>query len=187
MKDLVSRLGDRERRTVSVLAAVFGSAVILLLVFGLRARLDAGRASSRREGIEAQWKTAERNRTAALSEWDRWVQAGTDVRELRGTWFYDRKEGIGAIRSDLREVLTRAGVPAMDFEYSEGEIVKERFLRVGVRFAWGGTYPAFRRLLETIETHPRALHVVKIEFRNIGGTPGYVEAGITLEGYAVGE
>ncbi len=185
--DLIKRLEDRERRTVTSLAAVFGSVVILLLVFGVRARLDSGRAASRRAGIEAEWKTADRNRAAAVGELNQWVQAESDIGELRRTWFYDRAAGIGAIRSDLSEVLTKAGVTAMDFEYGEGDVVKDRLRRLSVRFAWGGAYPAFRRLLETIETHSRALHVAKIEFRNIGGSPGYVEAGITLEGYAINE
>ncbi|MBN1939373.1 MAG: hypothetical protein JW843_07295 [Candidatus Aminicenantes bacterium] len=187
MMDLVKRLADRERRIVSILAAVFGSIVILLVVFGVRARLDAGRAAARRASIEAEWRTADRDRKAALAQWNRWVQAETDLQELGGKWFYDRAEGIGEIRADLREVLAKAGVAAMDFEYGETEIVRGRLRRVTVRFAWGGAYPAFRRLLEIVENHPRSLNVARIEFRNIGGTPGYVEAGIVLEGYAAGE
>jgi len=187
MKDLISRLEDRERKTVSTLAAVFGSAIILLLVFGVRARLDANRAATRRAGIETNWRTSERNRKAAVEEWEKWTRAEADIRDLRRTWFYDMSEGIRAIRGDIGEVLAKAGVAAMDFNYGESDVVRDRLRRVTVRFAWGGTYPAFRKVLETLETHPRALHVSKIVFRNIGGSPGYVEAEITLEGYEVHE
>jgi hypothetical protein len=187
MTSLINRLEGRERRIVSVLTGVFGSIVVLLAVFGVRARLDAGRAAARRARIEAEWRTEDRARTGVAALWDRWVQAETDIRELRGTWLYDRDEGIAAIREDLRLILAKAGVTPMDFEYGETEIVRGRFRRVTVRFAWGGAYPAFRRLLEIIENHPRALNVARIEFRNIGGSPGYVEAGVILEGYAVGE
>jgi hypothetical protein len=187
MKDLFSRLEDRERKVVTLLAAIFGSVVILLTVFGVRAGLDAGRAARRRAGIETAWSVADRSRRTAVSEWERWTQARTDIKELRRTWFYDRSVGIRALREDLRGVLNKAGVTAMDFDYGEADVVKDRIRKMSVRFAWGGSYPAFRHILETIEAHPRALQIAKIEFRNVGGVPGYVEAGFTLEGYAIDE
>ena len=187
MKDLFNRLEDRERRIVALLAAIFGSVVILLTVFGVRAGLDAGRAASRRAGIETAWSTADRSRRVSVSDWERWTQAEADIQELHRTWFYDRSVGIRALREDLREVLSKAGVTAMDFDYGEADVVKDRLRRMSIRFAWGGSYPAFRHVLETMETHARALHVAKIEFRNIGGVPGYVEAAFTLEGYAIDE
>jgi len=39
--------------------------------------------------------------------------------------------------------------------------------------------------LETLEAHPRALFVSKVDFRVI--VEGHLEAGVTLEGYAVDE
>ena len=186
MMDLIDLLEERERRTVSVLAAVFGALFAILLVFGVRARVGAGRSALRRAAIEADWTTADRARKAADSEWTRWTQAGVDLGELRRTWFYDQSLGIQAMRSDLRDVLEKAGVAAAEIAYGEAEVVKGRLRRVTVGFNWSGSYPVFRHLLETLEAHPRALFVSQIDFRN-GGGPEHVEAGITLEGYSLDE
>ncbi len=186
MMDLIDLLEDKERQTVSVLAAVFGGLFLVLLIFGVRARLDAGKMATRRAGIEASYAASDRARKSADAEWSRWTQAETDIRELRETWFYDPSRGVRNFRLDLDEVLKKAGVAA-DLTYGEADIVKDQLHRVIIGFNWQGTYPAFRHLLETIEAHPRALQVAKIDFHDIGGGPGYVQAGLTLEGYLVRE
>jgi hypothetical protein len=187
MMDLINLLEDKERKTVSVLAGVFGALFLVFLIFGIRARLDAGRMAARRAGSEASLAASERARASAESEWSRWTKAGTDIGELRQTWLYDHGQGIRPFRKDLDEVLKKAGVMAADITYTESDIVKDRLRRVMVGFTWQGTYPAFRHLLETIEAHPRALQVAKISFNEVGAGPGFVQAGITLEGFLLHE
>lgn len=185
MMELFDLLDERERRIVSVLAAVCGALFVLLLIFGVRARVGAGRSALRRAAIEAEWSTADRDRNSAVSEWTRWTRAETDFEELRRTWFYDRSRGIQTMRSDLGDVLKKAGVAAVEIVYGEIEVIKGRLRRFSVGFSWSGSYPSFRRLLETLEAHPRALFVSKVDFRVI--VEGRVEAAITLEGYSVDE
>lgn len=187
MMDLINLLEDRERKVVSILAAVFGALFIVFLVFGIRARLDAGRLAVRRAGIEAGLAASERARASAEEEWLRWTKAETDIDDLRQTWFYDHNMGIRLFRKDLDEVLKKAGVSAADITYAETDIVKDRLRRVAVGFTWQGTYPAFRHLLETIEAHPRALQVAKIAFNDVGAGPGFVQAAVTLEGFLLHE
>ncbi|MHB8054152.1 MAG: hypothetical protein ACYDH3_02760 [Candidatus Aminicenantales bacterium] len=187
MLDLINLLEDKERRTVTILAAVFGGLFLVFLIFGVRARLDAGRMAARRAGIEASYAASDLSRKSVNEEWARWTQAETDIDELRQTWFYDYSRGIRPMRKDLDTVLKEAGVAATDLAYGEADVVKDRLRRVTIGFNWQGTYPAFRHLLETIEAHPRALQVVKIAFNDVGGGPGFVQAGITLEGYSVYE
>lgn len=187
MMDLIELLEDKERKTVAVLAAVFGSLFIVFLVFGIRARLDAGRLASRRAGFESSLAASERAGKAAEAEWSRWTRAGADIDELRRTWFYNRNDGIRPFRKDLDEVLKKAGVSITDITFAESDIVKDRLRRVQVGFAWQGTYPAFRHLLETIEAHPRALQVAKIAFNDVGAGPGFVQAALTLEGFLLHE
>jgi len=185
MMEVIDLLEGRERRTVSILAAVCGALFVLLLVFGVRAWVGAGRSATRRAAIEADWNAADRARNSAVSEWTRWAEAEADFGELRRTWFYDQSRGIQTMRSDLGEVLKKAGVATEEIVYGEVEVIKGRLRRVTVGFNWGGTYPALRRLLETLEAHPRALFISKIDFRII--VEGHVEAGITLDGYSVDE
>lgn len=187
MMDLIELLEEKERKTVSILAAVFGSLFIVFLVFGIRARLDAGRLAKRRAGIESSLAASERARNTAEAEWSRWTKAGADIDELRRTWFYDRNEGIRPFRKDLDEVMKKAGVAFADITFTEGDIVKDRLRRELVGFTWQGTYPAFRHLLETIEAHPRALQVSKLAFNDIGAGPGFVQVAFTLEGFLLHE
>jgi len=185
--DLVNLLDEREQKTVKILATIFGCVFIALLIFGVRARLDAGRMASRRAGFEASWTAADRSRNAAVREWERWSQAKTDIRNLRGAWFYDQAKGVPAMRLDLQKVLEAAGITITGIEYTAMDLVKDRLRRVSFVLPWSGSYPAFRRLLETIESHPRALFISKIDFRDIGLGSGFLEAGIALEGYYVHE
>jgi len=185
MMELFSFLDERERRTVSLVAAVCGSLVILLAVFGVKAWVDAGRSASRRAAIEAEWTEADRARNVAVAEWSRRDRAETDIRELGESWFYSRARGVREMRSDLGAVLKKAGVAAAEIVYGDAEVVKGRLRRVTAGFSWAGSYAAFRRLLETLEAHPRALFVSKVDFRAVA--EGRLEAGIMLEGYFVDE
>ncbi|HNQ80590.1 MAG: hypothetical protein PHF93_00135 [Acidobacteriota bacterium] len=183
--ELFDLLDEGERRIVSIAAVVCAAVFAVLLVFGVRAWLNAGRASARRAAVETEWRAADQARKAAVAEWSRWDGASADVRELRGTWLYDRGRGIQTMRSDLADVLKKAGASVPEITYGESEVVKNRMRRYTVGFHWAGSYPAFRRLLETLEAHPRALFVSKVDFRVI--VEGHLEAGVTLEGYAVDE
>jgi hypothetical protein len=187
MTALVDFLDDKERRFLSVLATIFGCLFAALLVFGVRAALEAGRMASRRNGIETSWNAAERARRTVVRDWERWTQGAADVGGLRGAWFFDRARGVQAMRLDLQHVLEAADVPAPEIAFAEAEVIKDRLRKVTVGFRWSGSYPAFRRILETIEAHPRALYISKIDFENIGLGPGFLEARFALEGYYVQE
>jgi len=187
MTALVDLLDDKERRFLSVLATIFGCLLAALLVFSVRSALEAGRMASRKDGIETRWNAAERARKTVGRDWERWTQGAADVGALRGAWFFDRAKGMQAMRLDLQRVLEAANVPASEIVFAETEVIKDRLRKVTVGFRWSGSYPAFRRILETIEAHPRAIYIANIDFENIGLGPGFLEARFALEGYYVQE
>jgi succinate dehydrogenase/fumarate reductase flavoprotein subunit len=187
MTALVNLLDEKERRFLSVLATIFGCLFAALLVFGVRAALEAGRMAKRKDGIETSWNAADRARRTVVRDWERWTQGAADVGGLRADWFFDRAKGVQAMRLDLQQVLEAANVPAAEIAFAEAEVIKDRLRKVTVGFQWSGSYPAFRRILETIEAHPRALYIAKIDFGNIGMGPGFLEARFALEAYYVQE
>jgi hypothetical protein len=183
MKRLFSLLNSRERRTVRTAAAIAGIVCAALLIFALRAQVRSSRAEERLAAAEARNRDAGRNRDAARNELNRWAAAEADLRELGASWFYDPAKGIPGLRSDLGQVLETAGIIAPEIDYNALDLVKNRLHRVLAEFRFRGSYLMLRRLLETVENHPRALHVDKIEFEDIGTEPGLVQVRVGVAGY----
>jgi hypothetical protein len=187
MKALASLLGTRERRTLTTLAMVFGAIVAGLVILGVRARIDAGRAATLKKGVEARWLRADRELALVRNEWDRWTRAARDEAELRTSWFYDAADGASAFRLDLQKVLEAAGLRVPDIGFGEVDLVKDRLRRVTAEFTIMVGYAGFRRFLEIVESHPRAFHVEKVDFRDVGGTTGALELRVILSGYYLHE
>ncbi|HQH45191.1 MAG TPA: hypothetical protein PLQ86_04400, partial [Candidatus Aminicenantes bacterium] len=57
--ELFDLLDEGERRIVSIAAVVCAAVFAVLLVFGVRAWLNAGRASARRAAVETEWRAAD--------------------------------------------------------------------------------------------------------------------------------
>jgi len=187
MKELYSRLTDKQRKTAALLLTVFSCVFAALAVFAVRARLEEGKSARHRAAIERQWKDADKARRDAVQEGDRWVQAAADIQELRTTWLFDSADGPQAFRTELQRILEMSGVTASEIRYGDHDLYRNRMRKITADFGFLGTYPSFRRFLENVENHPRAVHVEKIDFRNIGSQPGIIESRITLAGYYVSE
>ena len=183
MKKLISLLNARERKTLQTAAVLAGAVAAVLLVFAGRAEVRAGREARRLAAAEERAREADRGLEAAKADDGRWIQARADVRELGSKWLYDPAQGIPGFRYDLRQVFQTAGTAAPEIIYGEAELVRDRLRRVTADFRLTGTYAFFRRLLETVESHPRALHVDKVEFEDIGTQPGLIQVRVTLAGY----
>jgi hypothetical protein len=184
MRELVNLLDLRERKTLSTLAVFFGLVVATLLIFAGRAEVKAGRASRRMAEAESRAGEAVRTRDAAKAEFERWRKAAADVRELGASWFYNRAEGDKGFYQDLRAVFNAAGVVVPEISYADVELVKGRLRRETAEFRLSASYLMLRRLLETVENHPRALHVERVDFEDVGTLqPGLLQVRIVLAGY----
>lgn len=188
MKKLIDLLGAGERKTLRMGAVLAGLAAAALLLFAVRAEVRAGREARRLAAAEDRVREAERNRDAAEVELGRWAGAQTDLRELGAKWFYDPGQGIPALRYDLRKIFQETGIAVPEITYNDIDLVRGRLRRVTAEFRLAGPYVLFRRFLEMVEKQPRAIHVEKVEFEDIGTMqPGIVHVRVTLVGYYLHE
>ena len=184
MKELVSLLNLRERKAVKTAATIAGFVCAAALVFAVRAQVRAGRAADRLSAAEARAGEAARSRDEARREFENWRQAAADLRDLGSTWFYNPAKGVQELRLDLGRIFEASGIVVPEIAYADLDLVKGRLRRTTAEFRMSGSYPMFRRVLEAVENHPRAIHVERVEFVDIGGAAaGVLEVRIVLAGY----
>jgi Tfp pilus assembly protein PilO len=183
MNAIFERLNDKERRTLRRLgiAALAVLAVSLLLVFRLRfGYLDA------RDTLDLtreQLRSAEKTRAASQAEWLRWQQAGRDLESFRGTFFYDEKTLVGALRTDLQRIFNEAGMNVPQISYQYSDVDKGRIKRVVIVFNYAGTYADLKRFLILVERFPKFLTVEKIDFLKTEEASGFLNLKLTVAAY----
>jgi len=188
MRKYASLLGTRERKTLQTAAVFVGLVAAVLLVFAVRTQMRAGKEARRSAEAGERIRVAERGRDAAKVELARWSGAQADLRELASKWFYDPAQGIPGLRFDLRQLFQETGIGVPEITYNEVDLVKDRLRRVTAEFKLAGSYVLFRRFLEMVEKQPRAIHVEKVEFEDIGTMqPGVIQVRATLVGYYLHE
>ncbi len=133
--------------------------------------------------MELDYKALSQSRNDTKKEWQGWLDALKEMEALRANYFYDSKKIMQALRLDLEQIFNTAGIQVTDINYGYLKLVKESLQRVTVEFRFSGNYAMLKRLLDTIERHPRFLHVEKIDFMNIGKQPGLIDLRISLAGY----
>ena len=77
MKELISLLSMRERRTAAWVGAVLGTAACLLVVFSIRARSQAVRTGQAYEAALAEAKSIGSERDRAKTSREAWADAQT--------------------------------------------------------------------------------------------------------------
>jgi hypothetical protein len=183
MKELFSLLDMRERRLVSRLGAVLGVLACLLVFLAVRTRSSAHQAVRALAAAEIQAKTIQAERETVRTSRQAWTEAEKDMAKLRGAWLFDAKDAARSLRMDLEKIFEASGIAANDISYGYAAILGTRMEKVVVEFRFSGNYAILKRLLDTVERHPRLLLVEKIDFLNIGRVPGVLELKVGLAGY----
>ena len=183
MNELFSLLNMKERRTAAILGAVLGAASCLLLFVSIKEHGTANRVLSELKTLELDYKALSQSRNDIKKEWQGWQDALKEMEALRANYFYDSKKIMQTLRLDLQQIFDATGIQVTDINYGYLKLVKESLQRVTVEFRFSGNYAMLKRLLDTIERHPRFLHVEKIDFLSIGKQPGLLDLRISLAGY----
>lgn len=183
MKELFSLLNLKERRTAAVIGAVLGAGALLLLFVSLREHRSASRAAAEIQTMDQNFQILSRTRNEVKKEWQAWTDAQEDMTTLRAGNFFDGKKITQDLRLTLQQIFDAAGIPVTDIAYGYTELIKGSVQKVSVDFRFTANYMMLKRLLDTIERHPRFLHAEKIDFQSIGKQPGLLEIKISLAGY----
>jgi hypothetical protein len=183
MKELISLLNMRERRLAVVLGAVLGAAACLLVVLAVRAGALAGRTGRALAAANSAAETLEAEREAAGKSRQAWADAQKDIAKLKGAWMYDAKDAVRGLRLDLERIFEASGISATDITYNYASVSRTRLRKVSAEFRFSANYAALKRLLDTVERHPRLLLTEKVDFVSIGKSPGRLELRVSLAGY----
>ena len=183
MKELFNLLNLKERRAAAVVGAVLGAGAFLLFFASIREHRSASRAAAELQTMEQAYQILSRTRNEVKKEWQGWMDAQKDMAALRAGRFFEGKKITQDLRLTLQQIFDTAGIPVSDIAYGYTELVRGSIQKVSVDFRFTGNYMMLKRLLDTIERHPRFLHVEKIDFQSIGKQPGLLEIKISLAGY----
>ncbi len=172
-----------ERRTIVVLAAASGLALLaLIFVAGAEVR-SFRRADASVRARAAELVKAEAARDAAAVEAGRWEEAGRDLEKLRTERFYDESREIRDLRLDLERVFDEAGIRVSQISYKYSDLAKGKMRKVVAGFTFGGTYVGLKRFLSVVERSPKFLTLERIDFPFTGMDQAILQLKIELAAY----
>jgi hypothetical protein len=183
MKELVNLLESREKRTLTVLAAVLGALVVCLLALALGSEGASRHQEATVKSLRGEVEAADAERTSLQLEFSRWEEARRDSHALRKDRFYRETTGVNELRLDLQKVFSGVGLdfPQAKFDYTE--LGKEKARKVAVSFNFSGSYGLLKQFLAEVEMQQRFLFVERIHFLNIDAGSGNLLLKITLAAY----
>ncbi len=183
MKELIRLLNEKERRTIVVLAAASGFALLaLIFIAGTEVR-SFRRADASVRARAAELVKAEAARDAAAVEAGRWEEAGRDLEKLRAERFYDESREIRDLRLDLERVFDEAGIRVTQITYRYTDLAKGKLRKVVAGFTFGGTYAGLKRFLSVVERSPKFLTLERIDFPATGAEVSILQLKIELAAY----
>ncbi|MBN2206077.1 MAG: hypothetical protein JW742_01615 [Candidatus Aminicenantes bacterium] len=176
-------LGRREKRILSILAAIFGVLVVFLLYVAVverpgLLRTERSLARARESSERAAAELARKKEEAGM-----WRQGRRDAEEVRTAWFYQEAEGPLAFMSDVEKILNGAAIEAGQKAYSYDDVRGEKAERINVTFNCACSYFMLKRLLDDIERFPRFLFLERLDFLKTPDRGQTLELSITLAGY----
>jgi len=183
MKELFNLLTDGERRAAAIAAAVAGVAACILIYAAVGAHAAAVRAADAAGAAKVAYTALDRERAAALKDWQAWTDAAKDLAGFRADRFYDGTKGLQEMRMDLQRIFDAAGVPASDIAYGYIDLVKGAVQRVNADFRFTASYAVLKGILDTVERSPRFLHVERVDFLGQTKQPGAMDLRVTFAGY----
>jgi Tfp pilus assembly protein PilO len=183
MKELISLLEPKEKKTLAGLSVLLGALVVCLLALALGSGGASHRRAAKVKTLSREVEAARRERTSLRLELSRWEEARRDGQVLRKDRFYRETNGINELRLDLQKVFTGVGLefPQAKFDYSE--LNKEKARKVAVSFNFSGSYGLLKQFLDNVEKQPHFLFVERINFLNIDTGSGNLLLKITLAAY----
>lgn len=182
MKELLSLLTAKERRTAAIVGATLAVAACLILFVAFRERGAAKATAAALAAADRNYQSLVRSRNEAKKEWQAWGEARKDLDAVKTARLYTGRNVIQDLRWDIQHVFEDVGIVVEDMSYGYAELIKGGLQQMTVEFRFTGTYATFIRLLDRIERHPRFLHVERIDFLNVGRQPGLLEIKIGLVG-----
>ena len=164
MKELIRLLNEKERRTIVVLAAASGLALLALIFIAGAEMRNYHRADASARARAAELVRVQAARDEAGAEAERWTEAGRDLEKLRTERFYDESREIRDLRLDLERVFDEAGVSVSQISYRYSDLAKGKMKKVVAGFTFGGTYAGLKRFLSVVERSPKFLTLERIDF-----------------------
>jgi hypothetical protein len=183
MKELVRLLNTKERRTLGVLAAASGLALLALVFVAAGEMRNYRRADASARKLAADLVKAEAARDEAGAEARRWEEAERDLEKFRTERFYDETREIRALRLDLERIFGEAGIRVSKIAYRYSDLEKGRMKKVVAGFTFEGTYPGLKRFLSVVERSPKFLTLERIDFLNTGSETGALQLKLELAAY----
>ena len=183
MKELFDLLTDGERRAAAIAAAVVGVAACLLIYAAVGTHAAAVRAENAAGAARVAYTALDRERIAALRDWQARTAAAKDLAGFRADRFYDGAKGLQAMRMDLQRIFDAAGVTASDIAYGYTDLVKGVLQKVNADFRFTASYAVLKGILDTVERSPRFLHVERVDFLGQTKLPGAMDLRVTFAGY----
>ena len=183
MREIISLLRQKERKTVGVLF-ILAVAALLFYVFFARG-VKGGYARTQRElqTVQSAFNKADSVRNEKKAEWERWEQTSLDLKELRSEYFYSKGTISHDLRQDIEDIFAGIGIPTSDIRYSYQEQDQDIIAKVTATFQVSGPYYLMKKFVHSIEKFPKFLIVEKIDFADINVQSGGLKLKIVLAGY----
>lgn len=176
-------LGEREKRILSILAILFGAALVFLLYLGVVERPGLGRAERQLVKKRGSYERIAPDAAKKKEEWLMWQQGRRDAEEVRAIWFYKEEDGYLPFEADVRRILSGVAIEPSQLNYSYDDVRGEKTLRVGVTFNCSCSYFMLKRFLDDLERFPKFLFLERLDFLKTPDHGQTLELSITLTGY----
>jgi Tfp pilus assembly protein PilO len=183
MKELFSRLNEREKARLRLLFLVF---LLVLMFFFFISRGEQRGYFSLADELKAREKVysdIEQHRMENAEEWAGWEEAYRDMGDLKKTHFYQEGEGVNGLLLDLHKIFAEAGITARSLRYNYASLENNQVKKINVTFNFTGSYLILKKFLDTVERFPKFLLLESIDFMKISGNGSILELKIVLAGY----
>ena len=184
MKELIRLLNEMERRTIVVLAAASGLALLaLIFVAGAEVRsfrrADASARTRAAELVEAGSRAGRGGRRSAAVGRKRGGTSRSSGR--KGSTTSRARSGTSASTSNASS--TRPGSASPRSHTSTATWPRGRCRKVVAGFTFGGTYVGLKRFLSVVERSPKFLTLERIDFPFTGTETAILQLKIELAAY----
>ncbi len=183
MKGISKAFSEKERQHLRVLLLVLAFSLMFLFLVSLRERRSFHRQDQRLAAEKTELARLDKELSAALAERARWEQAEKDLGDLKANYFYADSDGANALRLDLEQLFSEAGISARSIRFDYADLAREKARRVSVTFDFTGTYPVLKRFLEAVEQFPKFLCLQRLDIVRIMGGGTTLQLRVILVGY----
>ncbi len=185
MKELIELLNPKERKALQLAFLVLCLALVFLafVLSWEKGRLSnlQGEVARRRKALEQAQTSLEKSK----QNWLQWSATRRDLDELKSNWYYRGEDAIQAMRLDLGQVMSRAGLSLPPVQYSYQEVEKDLIGKVSFNFRLATSYFGLRTLVAEIESFPKFLCLERLEFQNVTDQGNRLDVRLVITAYHV--